>query len=324
MTTEPNRLAILRKRKTLTQKALAEQAGMDIRTVQRLERDAENLTQAWPSSLEKLANVLGVEPGVLTRALPLPPDASDGKDLLDRVQFNTRISKKARNAYSLIALRYGITPTNVIELAPLFFLLHAEGSLTDRRKTAAELNQRVSDLSELTDGHMIMASPYLVNDAVLEEEKSVAARDIFGKRHLDVLARNHFDYDYERDNPFASYLRKHAEVLGNQALVQVLDASTLQTGDMPDYELCRDEARVLAGGDEETAEALIDGNILIHEMPANLRNDGDSAARQAWLKEKLDAAKRERQERLDALFGDLNIDWDTLNPPRDSTPEPER
>jgi hypothetical protein len=60
--------------------------------------------------------------------------------------------------------------------------------------------------------------------------------------------------------------------------------------DYPIYQVCRDEALNLAGGDEELAEKIVAGNaVVLNEMPKELQDTFlKTEERTAWVRAKVD------------------------------------
>lgn len=52
-----------------------------------------------------------------------------------------RVAKKVHTAFRLVTMRYNITPHDVMTLAPLLFLIVAEGSLPERKRRLNELDE---------------------------------------------------------------------------------------------------------------------------------------------------------------------------------------
>ena len=67
---------------------------------------------------------------MLTGELTLPESDKAPADNSERVQIGAQIAPKVRLAYDLIKRRYGVSVTDIINMAPLFFTLLADsGSL---------------------------------------------------------------------------------------------------------------------------------------------------------------------------------------------------
>ena len=79
----------------------------------------------------------------------LAPERSKGElyDRDDQLQSwswkdtEIRIATSPRNALTLVSRRYGIEPSQIVELAPFLFLWAAEASLRQRRERIAEVER---------------------------------------------------------------------------------------------------------------------------------------------------------------------------------------
>ena len=128
---DPERLHNLRQKKGLSRPQLSKKAGIAEKTIQRIEKEPQPSQQ---KTLNRLAKALGVEPGVLTGELPLPESDKASAPDPERVQVGAQVAPKVRLAYDLIKRRYGVSTTEIINMAPLFFALLAEGILVWRAR----------------------------------------------------------------------------------------------------------------------------------------------------------------------------------------------
>ena len=73
---------------------------------------------------------------MLTGEVPLPQAGNAPAPEPRRIQIGAEIAPKAKLAYDLIKRRYGVSATEIINMAPLFFTLLAELSLARRTREA--------------------------------------------------------------------------------------------------------------------------------------------------------------------------------------------
>ena len=128
-----------------------------MRTIQRLEDPARGNTTPHGNTVEKLAKALQVDRGVLTGELSLPQaDTVHGLEPR-RVQIGVEIAPKAKLAYDLVKRRYGVSTTELADMAPLFFALLAEGSLSRRLDKLEKAREAIDRLDRMSDevGHSI-------------------------------------------------------------------------------------------------------------------------------------------------------------------------
>ena len=250
MKIDPKSLRSLRQKQGLTRPQLAERSGINKRTIQRLENEPQQCQKSRKDTLERLAKALGVkegEEGLLTGELPLHESGKAPDSDPERVQIGAQIMPKVRLAYDLIKRRYGVSATEIINMAPLFFALLAEGSLAWRREKLKELKEGIDRLEEIDgfwrENHFPFAVTVDDNDIEAEEDSIDKINDkanLFGEHLLGCVT---YDLDPSTDNPFASYLRKLKAELDITGVVDV-DSGDLRFGSplkFPGYDLCRDE-----------------------------------------------------------------------------------
>ncbi len=176
-----NTLRTLRKRRGWSQAELAGKCGCRPEQISRWER-SESSTPRYRLRTA-LAKALGVEWKDLTR--PLPDDGRKaGDDQQETVQLNVRIDQRERNALSLVCLRYGVQPAEVVRLAPLLFLITAEKSLAWRRRNLGALDEALDKIPPLAphlSGELAIVKGR-AEEAMFTEQESLEARDIFGRR----------------------------------------------------------------------------------------------------------------------------------------------
>ena len=304
MKIDPNSLRRLRQKLRLTRSQLAEQSGINKRTIQRLENEPQQCQKTRKYTLECLAKALRVEKNVLTG----PPPESDKAPAYDpeRVQIGAQVAPKVRLAYDLIKRRYGVSATEVINMAPLFFALLAEGSLAWRSEKLKELKEGIDRLEQI-DGFWrgkglafdVTLTP--VPEAIKAEENSIAEADLFGEHLLDGL--DYDDLDPSTDNPFASYLRRLISELDITGGVDV-DSGDLRFGSplkFPDYDLCPDELDSIANGSPAAQLALEAGYARLSEIPEKLMAEDAGEERAKWLKDKLSDAFKDLEKEIKDL-----------------------
>lgn len=283
-TINPEALKKARKDRGLTQMQLAEKCGFSKESVSRWERG--EIDNVRSRSREKLTKALGVDWEQLTRA---PVDEDESEQLSTKVTLNVRIGGNARNALTLVCLRYGLNVADVIELAPLLFLVIAEKSLVHRREKLQEIRKRHRE----DDGEDREAAPHLnteftrgwiVESALVSEGDSISKRDIFGK-HIEL--ENYNGEDGEDLNPFLNYLRKFKEGIPDKLVT--LD----NWWDDISYTIAEDTLREVTGLEgkidpEKNALALIlNGNIDLREVLTSKKNLSPEDF-QNWLQKQVD------------------------------------
>ena len=294
------RLRALREQKGLSRLKLAEQSGISERTIQRLENEPHRSQKSQGHTLNNLAKALGVKekPGVLTGDLPLPnSDKTPTGDNSDRVQMGAQVAPKTRLAYDLIKRRYGVNVTDIINMAPLFFALLAEGSLAWRREKLKEAEEAFSRLRKI-DGFWSGGSAYLqhgMDEGASGEEESIDKADLFGEHLYDDMGK---PFDSSKNNPFTYYLRKLANELNIPGVVDV-DGGVLSIASnfkFPHYDICSEELDHIANGSPDAKKALEIGFARLSEISDKLMAEDASEKRAKWLEEKLpDILERDKE-----------------------------
>ena len=178
----------LRKARNWSQEELAEktksdgQPKIDKQTISRLERGERPKTRS--RTVTQLARALGVDPAVLTGD-DLAPSISRDRSALDaRSQLNFRVGNAPRNALNLVARRYRVEPSQIVELAAFLFVWAAEESLRRRQERLSTLDRTLGETKALA-AQLRHLSPQINNfsyadDAIAAEQSSINERDLFG------------------------------------------------------------------------------------------------------------------------------------------------
>ena len=291
----PDRLRELRKAKNLSRKRLNELSKVSVRTIQRLESPAQGNTTPRSTTVERLAKALQVDLGVLTGEVQLPQAGNAPAPEPRRVQIGAEIAPKARLAYDLIKRRYGVSATEIINMAPLFFTLLAEHSLARRREKLEEAREAIGRLDQMEDevGYSIFGMATIVaSNADMIEEDSIAKADIFGEHLLssDVgMSVPDEPFDPAASNPFAAHLHQLADALDRRSVVDTKAGLSYGStyGKFPDYDICPEELNDLANGSADARRALETGFVRLSDIPVELKGEDASEERAAWLEERL-------------------------------------
>ena len=301
---EPERLQSLRRKRNLSRARLAKLSGVSERTIQRLESSRQGDVTPRKVTLDRLAKAFQVEPKVLSGEL-LPPqsDKVPAKDL-ERVQVGALIAPKTRLAYDLVKRRYGVSATEIINVAPLLFVLLAEGSLAKRRERLREAEESIDRLDrtglEANCDLFSMATTVAYNAVALEEE-SIAKADIFGEYLFSSNAGTSVPdepFDPATNNPFADCLRQLTRELANRGVVDTTDDLNYGSpyGKLPGYDICSDELDGVANGSTIARKALELGYVRLSEIPGELLAEEAGEKRAAWLEERLPSFFKELEE----------------------------
>ena len=294
MRIDADRLKALRKGRGLTRPELAKRSGVATRTVQRLENEPQHCQKTREDTVNRLAKALGVEAGVLTKELPLPePDGPPAPTTPERVPIGAQISPKARLAYDLVRRRYGVSATEIINMAPLFFTLLAEGSLAWRRRKMEEASE-TRDRLEQTDGFWrgsLGSGLVVIDEGLGAEEASIDKADLFGEHLFGDASSTLMEdlFDPTKDNPFVSYLRSLKNELAVPGVVDVDrgDLTLAPQFRFPDYDISPDDLDGIANGSDKAKWALETGYARLSEIPEELQEENAGEERAKWLEARL-------------------------------------
>jgi transcriptional regulator with XRE-family HTH domain len=276
-----------RRKKGWTQVELSEatKPKVDVSTISRIERGKP--TRVRTNTLRALAKALDVQPKSLCPAAEA-----------EREVMKLRIETAARNALTLVALRYRISRESVIEIAPLLFFIAAEQSLKERQSRIADVRASADTLFDLYRGIPHLPPEWPVDErAVSSEEQSIEARDLFGKKVLDdaqiFMSELNDDFDEAEQNPFVTFLRNSLSKINTST--ELAESVQWTPGLWPSYKICSEEAANVVGNDTTATLAILCGAAALHEMPK-----GSPEQRAEWARAEFDR----KFGVFDDLFGD--------------------
>lgn len=300
------KLIALRKSANLTADALAEAAGIGRATITRIENG--HTSSSSSNTVKKLADVLRCRPDDLAK----PPEADDSGVLRRRQATNVDMSVESQNALWLVARRYGESAETILELAPLLFDIVARESLIERRRSVAELSSHRIIMEAMANRFPHMGGRFTydceVDGYISREETSIRRDDLRGDFvHIHGTLIDSFypdDFDEECDNPFVVHIRERCQRVANEGYEDAnLEAISRWGG--PVYELGRNEAKALAGEDEDLANALIQGHVPLAKMPKELLKADRVSDRQEWIRQRAAETASKASVLLDQLLSTL-------------------
>lgn len=269
----PQNLRLLRNQANLTLDRLAEKSNIDRVTISRIENGATRNSRSH--TLEQLARALGADVKVLIGP-DITGDERERKPNKWKSKYEAELTHDVRNALALVALRYRVSPANILQLAPFLFLWAAEKSLAQREEKLDEIEQGWEALQDISlPGHLphtVTGSTGGGQKAIEAERRSIAARDLFGYT-LDFEDDLPDHFDDEKANPFAVFLSGLASETRGQAEFEYWS----RYFDGPEFSLAPEMAHALVEGDSEAATQIVTGAAPLHEIPADVRKEGGSA-----------------------------------------------
>lgn len=297
----------LRDERGWTQEELAKRAGLNKQSIFRIEKGEYRGTRR--ETIAQLCKAFEVDVATITGrpSNQLAPEAGDAGPLGTASQLNLRIDNAARNALALTARRYSVQLSEIVEIAPLLFVIAAERSLQKRRKNLGRVNEALGEVEALRDKHRYLLIDIPGNeDSFNIEEKSIEANDIFG-RIFDNEKNRRFcyahDFDHNVDNPFASFIKEDLQDIensiketGGKPVVRKFYGWHPDVWSTPGYQICIKEAVDLVGRDEGAVRAIVNGQAPLHEIPKELRNSSPEQLAE-WAKK----MAKDREVKLEDL-----------------------
>ncbi len=300
----PEALKAYRKRangkRGFTQVQLAEKIGCSKDTVSRWERGTGSRVRAHLR--EPLCKALGVEWDILTK----PPDLEATERPFGFTRMQRWVSRHVPPALLIVARRYGIRPMDVLDIAPLLFLIVAERSLLERRRRLDEMWKMRDETSQgLVErsahlGAIVAAASHSAENILEEEEKSLRKRDIFGH-----LIENEFRQD-DDEGPFIHFIRSQTEGLPQEAVASIESYG----GDtVASYRIASDTLGEITGivAGEEDGDEILDyiwhGGIDLNEC-LKARQEREEADYRQWLRDALAEAKEASMRELTDWLGE--------------------
>lgn len=296
----PTTLRLLRGQMSL--QALATKSGVEKGTIHRIERGKG--TSQRRTTIDRLSKALAVEPDVLLNEPTESLGARDDQLVESKLQWNVRVESFARNAMSLVAMRYKIPARQIVEAAPLLFALFMERSLQWRQANLTEIQFKFADLTELQEAtpHVPQTPLRLAEAMANDERRSIEVRDYFAES-FDQSERGEWEDDHGYDNnPVVAFLKK--ELAGLPLAAEIFHWSPYSG---VRYHICSDEAAAFVGNDEGAIHAIQNGSAPLHEMPKALLEDGaDPKERARWANEKSKAFTEDAMAAIHGLLDDAS------------------
>ena len=296
---DPESLKALRTGKGWSRRQLADRSRVSERQLARIE-SAHDPVPVRMTTFKKIAQALGVDGEKLSGANSVPRNP----EKLEDVGLRVRVSPQLQLAYDLVSFRYGPTRREIVELAPLLFVLLAEGSLAWRLERAEKVDALIGRLQELGRHTALYCASFLeyVQEGNECERASISKPDLMG----NDVRREEWGDGYE-GVPFCDYLCKLAEDMRIAGIVDFYpDTSDATVGfetiwGAEPYEVCRDVLGELTGESKLARRALLHGDVRLSQIPKELLSPEAKDARVAWLEERQSDEGRFQEELASSL-----------------------
>jgi transcriptional regulator with XRE-family HTH domain len=250
-------------------------------TIYRIEKGKQRNSRA--NTVLQLARALNTAPTVLTgeSAVPDKPDTDSRISMMSKLGF--RISNSAHNAMYLVSERFNVTHSEIVELAPFLFCWAAEASLQRRREYLKQVEIACEHARQLEGAikHLVAPDLSASEEKIAAEKKSIDEEDLFG-----LSLEFHAVHDDWTNNPFSLFLDSLAEDLDEE---ETFDGYMFR--DFPSYRVCTKLAATYANGDAELAEQILDGQVILNDMPDDVREKW--AERAQWVREQVQEFRKE-------------------------------
>jgi transcriptional regulator with XRE-family HTH domain len=297
-------LKTFRKRRGWSQDELAEKSDCSKEQISRWERG--ETVRIRKTSRERLCKALGVKWEELTKR---SEESETDSWLEPTIRLNDRVRQSTRTGLELVSLIYGVRRADIIEMAPLLFLIAAEKSLQARKQALDAAVKETDHAAASARGaapHLFQAFwPGYDDDAIEQERKWITERRVFGWP----------DYSSEDDNgaeysPYVNYLKKLLEELPKWGAEEnpnpwVEEISSRYFG-APDYEFSTDLLQEVTGisGDGESEQLMLrriqQGYIDLGEVWSKKKELEESDYR-AWLKDQHQKVEADIDSKLPKL-----------------------
>ena len=295
---DPQRLRDLRRLKRWSRDRLAKESKVSVRQIARIET-AETVIAVRATTVDRLARALRTDPSTLKEPLESDQPIPGG------VRISARVSPQIRLAYDLIEHRYGPSAEQLIVLAPLLFVLLAEGSLVRRRQKLEQVLETKDRLESFAKGDKnLYFTSYVtdVNEGLAYESMSIEKADLLGDvlRNETCAMASFGEDDLFAVTPFADYLCDLAAHIDPGIVSFGVDLVLDDFWGAEPYEICRDELNEVTGSSQRAKWALEYGDVRLPEIPWFLKLDDDQKWKQMrvlWLESKLSSAARMQMER---------------------------
>ncbi len=295
-------LQVERKRHGLSQQQLAVAIGCTKDTVSRWERGTSSRVR--PHLRKPLCKALHVTWEQLTK----PADRTSGESAYLNPTIKASIGERVRTPLQLAAARYGVRPQNVLDIAPLLFVIVAERSLLERERRLQELSDAIDHAEGILSEHFrhfggcgVSTHTVESEDPFYGEKAALDNRDVFGSQ-MD-----------SSEGPFIHFVRNLAKGLPEDAVGPIDPAFGGST--IGEYRIAEDTLRDITGisGDDEENKKLLDhirsGLINLADC-MRAKRDRDEGQYRQWLSEELSRADAESQRRLEQFWHSLGLSPD--------------
>lgn len=292
-------LKFYRKKCNKTQQELADEIKCSKDQVYRWE--AGESKKPRQLNINNLTKALNVSWEQLTTQ---PPQEKDSSDSIDQTfDLKRKVCLSTRTAMGYASKKYAVRWRDILELAPLMFMIFAQQSLKAREKDLDKLKEQIEESAVSINSTIpYMADKFFINsenDWICEERDSIKHNEVF---------KFYDNEDGEEQSPFVNHLKKHLEELfPSEVDIRPNSHSS------PDYSIpikFLDEIIEISGKDKKNDEAILhriqEGHYDLQEVLSK-KKELDAKAYQSWLENKYQEIEVTIEATEDKLFKGLKL-----------------
>ncbi len=295
----PRALKMERRRRHMTQQQLADEIkrhakGCTKDTVSRWERGKiKNVRMAYRRALCKVLRVKW-------ETLAQPPDKERNKPSLEK-KVKIGIDSSTNNAGLLVAHRYGVSIKDVINLAPLMFLIVAELNLQRRNRKINEIYESIDKMNDELKFNCAHLDKVFIRPTIDAEDQLDDELDSLEKN--DLLGHE-FTRQEPREGPFIQFIREQIQNFQDEALCSIESSDGIM---ISNYEIATDTLREITGldsdgGEDQTIISYLHSGLIDLEECLLVKNSRSDREYRAWLSDdckRIDEAFKRLLESLD-------------------------
>jgi len=284
-------------------KKVAESARVQRNTLDRLMRGEAIRT----GNLAKIAKALETTPEALLVRKERTKEEMP-RIAAARQQFQVLVQPTFSNNLDLVAQRYGVSASTILQAAPLLFAILAEESLRERKKRVDEVRVSVNALmSDNLQSRLpsILYGAFRAERALDAESASIDSRNLDGDMNLD-------DEVGEEQSPFAEFLSRRLIELGCSD-PDSADSTETTSFFVEHQTVFENEFEAIIKDDQRARLALHWGFARIEDIPPDLQrvkgeSDARATARCDWLAAKFPDEQWESHQKMMREFLEMAQD----------------
>lgn len=294
-------LKFYRKKCNKTQKELADEIKCSKDQVYRWEaRDSKKTKKPRQRNINNLTKALNVSWDQLTTQ---PPQDESIASIVQTFDLKRKVSLSTRTAMEYVSKKYGVRWRDILELAPLLFIILAKQSLKARKEGLAEVEDQINESVDSANSSMshMAGAFYIANDDewINDEKDSI--------KNNEVLT-SYYNNDGVEQSPFVNHLEKYLEELSIFEMDIIPNDSRA-----PDYSIpikLLEKMIGVSGKDKKNDETILhriqDGHIELQEVLSK-KKELDSEAYQSWLENKYQEIEATIKANENKLFKGLKL-----------------